>query len=40
LIGQVSRRDVLSATHSLMKITPQRESSLLYLSALNNSFHH
>lgn len=40
LIGQVSRRDVLSATHSLMEITPQRESSLLYLSALNNSFHH
>jgi CBS domain-containing protein len=40
LVGQVSRRDVLSATHSLMEITPQRESSLLYLSALNNSFHH
>jgi CBS domain-containing protein len=40
LVGQVSRRDVLSATHSLMEITPQRQSSLLYLSALNNSFHH
>jgi CBS domain-containing protein len=38
LTGQVSRRDVLLATHRLMEITPQRESSLLYLSALNTSF--
>ncbi len=40
LVGQVSRRDVLSATHSLMKITPPREPSTLYLSALNAAFHH
>jgi hypothetical protein len=39
LIGQVSRRDVLAATHRLMEVTPQRESSLLYLSALNAAFH-
>lgn len=39
LIGQVSRRDVLMATHRLMKITPQREVSPLYLSALNAAFH-
>jgi CBS domain-containing protein len=40
LVGQVSRRDVLAATHRLMEVTPQRESSLLYLSALNTAFHH
>jgi CBS domain-containing protein len=40
LVGQVSRRDVLAATHRLMEVTPQRESSLLYLSALNAAFHH
>lgn len=40
LVGQVSRRDVLLATHQLMKITPQREPSTLYLSALNAAFHH
>jgi CBS domain-containing protein len=40
LIGQISRRDVLLATHEMMAIPAQRESSLLYLSALNTSFHH
>lgn len=40
LIGQISRRDVLLATHQMMAIPAQRESSLLYLSALNTSFHH
>jgi CBS domain-containing protein len=34
LVGQVSRRDVLIATHRLMEVVPERESSLLYLSAL------
>ena len=40
LIGQVSRRDVLGTTHKLMEVPAQRESSLLYLSALNKSFQH
>ena len=40
LSGQISRRDVLLATHQMMAIPAQRESSLLYLSALNTSFHH
>ncbi len=40
LVGQVSRRDVLLATHRLMEVAPQRESSLLYLSALDTLFHH
>ena len=34
LIGQISRRDVLAATHNLMKVVPERKSPLLYLSAL------
>lgn len=34
LVGQISRRDVLKATHDLMRIAPARESALLYLSAL------
>lgn len=34
LVGQISRRDVLKATHDLMQISPVRESALLYLSAL------
>ena len=37
LMGQVSRRDVLLATHRLIEVPPQRESSLLYLSAVNTS---
>jgi len=38
LIGQISRRDVLLTTHRMMAVPSQRESSLLYLSALNTSF--
>jgi len=34
LVGQVSRRDLLRATHELMAIKPEKESSLLYLSSL------
>ena len=34
LVGQVSRRDVLHATYDLMAVAPQREATLLYLSAL------
>ncbi|MCA9071404.1 MAG: CBS domain-containing protein [Planctomycetaceae bacterium] len=34
LVGQISRRDVLKATHDLMQVSPARESALLYLSAL------
>jgi CBS domain-containing protein len=35
LVGQVSRRDVLEATHRLMEIAPTREKNpMLYLSAL------
>jgi CBS domain-containing protein len=34
LVGQVSRRDVLVATHDLMKVVPERKNALLYLSAL------
>ena len=33
LVGQVSRRDVLSAAHSLMAITPEQGSDILYLSS-------
>jgi CBS domain-containing protein len=39
LVGQVSRRDVLLTTHRLMEVPSRRESSLLYLSALNTTFH-
>ncbi len=34
LVGQVSRRDVLRAAHSLMAIAPDNGSPLLYLSSL------
>jgi CBS domain-containing protein len=34
LVGQISRRDVLAATHKLMQVVPERKSRLLYLSAL------
>jgi CBS domain-containing protein len=35
LVGQISRRDVLSATHALMKVVePRKKNPLLYLSAL------
>jgi CBS domain-containing protein len=35
LVGQISRRDVLAATHALMKIVePKKKNPLLYLSAL------
>ena len=34
LVGQISRRDLLRATHDLMAIAPVRETSLLYLSSL------
>ena len=34
LIGQISRRDLLCAAHELLAVPPERESSLLYLSAL------
>ena len=38
LMGQVSRRDLLSATHDLMAIaSPPPEKALLYLSALVGS---
>jgi predicted transcriptional regulator len=35
LVGQISRRDLLAATHQLMAHVPQREKALLYLSALH-----
>lgn len=34
LVGQVSRRDLLQAVNELIKISPHREKTLLYLSAL------
>jgi CBS domain-containing protein len=34
LVGQVSRRDVLEATHKLFTVAPEREKAMLYLSAL------
>lgn len=34
LVGQVSRRDVLKATHRMLKLPEPSESGLLYLSAL------
>ncbi|MEO2045271.1 MAG: CBS domain-containing protein [Pirellulales bacterium] len=34
LVGQVSRRDVLQATHDSMELLPPPEKSLLYLSSL------
>ena len=34
LVGQISRRDVLKATHDVMAVPNQTESSLLYLSSL------
>lgn len=37
LLGQVSRRDVLRAAMKELELRPQRESSLLYLSALMDS---
>ena len=34
LVGQVSRRDVLQAAHTLIAVSPDRHSGLLYLSSL------
>lgn len=34
LVGQISRRDVLEATHEMMAVAPGQESQLLYLSSL------
>jgi CBS domain-containing protein len=34
LIGQLSRRDVLQAAHAMMRIAPDRQAALLYLSSL------
>lgn len=34
LVGQISRRDLLKATHDLMAVAPNQESRLLYLSSL------
>jgi len=34
LVGQVSRRDVIGATTKMIRKSPSREKSLLYLSAL------
>ncbi|VAX40945.1 CBS domain protein [hydrothermal vent metagenome] len=34
LVGQISRRDVLTAAHKLMKIIPDRSTTPLYLSSL------
>lgn len=36
LVGQVSRRDVLDATHKLITVAPEREKAMLYLSALTH----
>ena len=36
LAGQVSRRDVLEATHKLITVAPEREKAMLYLSALTH----
>ena len=35
LRGQISRRDVLAATHELMAVAPEREANLLYLSSIH-----
>lgn len=35
LRGQISRRDLLAATHDLMAPTPEREANLLYLSSIH-----
>jgi CBS domain-containing protein len=37
LIGQISRRDLLAATHRLIEVAPLRERATLYLSALSGS---
>ncbi|MEX0716849.1 MAG: CBS domain-containing protein [Planctomycetaceae bacterium] len=34
LVGQISRRDVLRATHELLAPRPNREAALLYLSGI------
>ena len=34
LVGQISRRDLLKATNDVIAVSPRRERSLLYLSAL------
>lgn len=36
LVGQVSRRDVLVATNSMIQIAPEPEKALLYLSSIND----
>ncbi|MBC8870594.1 MAG: CBS domain-containing protein [Planctomycetes bacterium] len=36
LAGQVSRRDVLEATHKLITVAPERGKAMLYLSALTH----
>lgn len=35
LVGQISRRDVLMATNSLIQIAPEPEKALLYLSSIS-----
>ena len=37
LVGQISRRDVLAATHGLLVHAPQPGQALLYLSAVVDS---
>jgi len=34
LVGQISRRDVLRKAVEMLEVAPEKESSLLYLSAL------
>jgi len=34
LVGQISRRDVLSAAHKIMAVAPDQDTALLYLSSL------
>ena len=34
LVGQISRRDVLSAAHKIMTVAPDHNTALLYLSSL------
>ncbi len=36
LVGQISRRDLLHAIHEMIRISPKREQSLLYLSSLDH----
>jgi CBS domain-containing protein len=36
LAGQISRRDLLHAMHEMIRISPKREQSLLYLSSLEH----